>query len=290
MISYMGAKGGAMGKWIEDFIPKDIKIFSEPFSGMFNVYLTMDLDKYTNLEKVVYNDFNILNANIFACARKYKEFYTFLESQECQQRRKDDSPTDPKFKKWFDEYQKDIFTNQPELNMNNPDYENAVKYSYVLSQVFSGSKPETSSFIDLKGKYNCKFESFRKKMNGSNHGKSILNHLNRITNVESIDFEELMLKYDSPETYFYLDPPYYNCEKYYSNHEFGLETHKRLADCIKKLEAKWSLSYYYFPELEEWFPKDQYYWVEKEFNKISGAKKGQETTKGTELLIMNYGN
>ena len=74
MISYMGAKGGAMGKWIEEFIPKDIKIFSEPFSGMFNVYLTMDLDKYPYLDKVIYNDFNVLNANIFACARKRPSF------------------------------------------------------------------------------------------------------------------------------------------------------------------------------------------------------------------------
>jgi site-specific DNA-adenine methylase len=288
MISYMGAKSGGMGKWIEEFIPKDIKIFSEPFSGMFNVYLTMDLDKYTNLEKVIYNDFNVLNANIFACARKYKEFYTYLENQECQQKRKDGLPTDPKFKEWFNQYQKEIFTNQPKLDMENPDFDNAVKYAYVLSQVFSGSKPESSSFIDLKGKYNCKFDSFRKKMNGSNHGKSILNHLDKITNVENMDFEDLMLKYDSPETYFYLDPPYFNCEAYYSNHEFGLDTHKRLADCIKGLKAKWSLSYYYFPQLEEWFPKDQYRWVEKEFNKISGAKKGKETSKSTELLIMNY--
>jgi site-specific DNA-adenine methylase len=114
----MGAKSGSMGKWIVDFIPKDIKVFSEPFSGMFNVYLTMDLDKYPYLDKVIYNDFNVLNANIFACARKYKEFYTFLESQQCQQRRKDGSPTDPNFKKWFDEYQKEIFTNQPELDID----------------------------------------------------------------------------------------------------------------------------------------------------------------------------
>ncbi len=288
MISYIGSKSGKMGSWIEEFIPKDIKIFSEPFSGMFNVYLTMDLSKYTLLEKVIYNDFNVLNSNIFACARQYDKFYKYLEKQEYQEKRNDGSITDPKFKDWFNNYQKEIFTEQPVLNVDNPDFNKAVKYAYVLSQVFSGSKPESSSFIDLKGKYHCKFSSFVKKMNGTNTGKKILKHMDNITDVENMDFEKLMNKYDSVHTYYYLDPPYYNCEKYYSNHEFGIDTHKRLADCLKKLKARWSLSYYYFPELEEWFPKDQYRWVDKEFNKISGAKKGQSVSKSTELLIMNY--
>ena len=288
MISYIGAKSGGMGKWIESYIPKDIKIFSEPFSGMFNVYFSMNIKDYSNLEKVVYNDFNVLNSNIFACVRQYDKFYEYLERQETQQKRNDGTSTDPKFREMFESYQSEIFNNLPNLDINNPNFDYGVKYAYVLSSVFSGSKPETSSFIDLKGKYTAKFDSFRKKINFTNRGNKLKDHFDNITDVENIDFEELMLKYDSPDTYYYLDPPYYNCEKYYSNHEFGLDTHKRLAECLKKLKAKWSLSYYYFKELEEWFPKDKYRWVEKEFNKISGAKKGQAVSKSTELLIMNY--
>lgn len=286
MISYIGSKGGGMGTWIEQHIPRDIETYSEPFSGMFNVYFQMDLDEYKNLKNVIYNDFNSLNSNIFACVKQHEKFREHVNKQECQQ--KGEIPTPPKYKEMFLEYQKEIFDKHIDFSMEKPDFETGVQYAYVLSQVFSGSKPESAGFIDLKGKYNCKFESFRSKVNFTNRGKKLKKHFESITYIENMDFEDLMIKYDSPTTYYYLDPPYYQKEKYYSNHEFGLETHKRLADCIKKLKAKWSLSYYYFTDLEEWFPKDKYKWVEKEFNKISGAKKGKETSKSTEILIMNY--
>lgn len=286
MISYIGAKTGSMGKWIEEHIPKDIETYCEPFSGMFNVYYQMDIDDYPNLKDVVYNDFNPLNANIFACVRQYEKFYPYLANQPYQERHVED--TDPKYAEWFYEYQKEIFDKELVLDVDNPDFLTAVKYAYVLGQVFSGSKPEKAKFIDLKGKYNCKFGAFTRKLNFSNHGKKLKKHFDHITHVECMDFEELMLKYDSPTAYFYLDPPYFTKEKYYSNHEFGLHTHERLANCMKRLDARWSLSYYYFDELEEWFPKDQYRWVEKDFHKISGAKKGQPVNKSTEVLVMNY--
>jgi DNA adenine methylase len=107
--------------------------------------------------------------------------------------------------------------------------------------------------------------------------------------VENLDFQEVVEKYDSPKTYFYCDPPYYKTEDYYANHVFGIDTHKRLADCLKKIQGKFSLSYYDFDELSVWFPKDQYRWESKSFAKAAMAKAGQEQTKGVELLIMNYG-
>jgi len=73
MISYIGGKA-RIGKWIVPFIPKDIKTYCEPFSGMFWVFFNMDLKKYPNLKTVVYNDFNGLNTNLFDCF----EFHTSL--------------------------------------------------------------------------------------------------------------------------------------------------------------------------------------------------------------------
>jgi hypothetical protein len=54
------------------------------------------------------------------------------------------------------------------------------------------------------------------------------------------------------------------------------------------MEGKFSLSYYDFPLLSEWFPKDTYTWEKKEFAKAAAAKKGKAQTMGEELLIMNY--
>jgi site-specific DNA-adenine methylase len=75
---------------------------------------------------------------------------------------------------------------------------------------------------------------------------------------------------------------------YYSNHDFGRDDHERLANVLKGIEGKFSLSYYDFPQLSEWFPKDEYSWERKEFVKAAAAKKGKTQNVGEEILIMNY--
>ena len=146
-------------------------------------------------------------------------------------------PTPPEFRERFKEYQREIFTSG--FTINYPDYEVGAKYAYVLTQVFSGSKPETSSFIDLKGNYRSKYLSFRDKLSKPDW----VEHLTRITHVENLDFEEVIQKYDSPSTYIYLDPPYWKTENYYSNHDFDRGDHERLAYVLNSVQSKFSLSY-----------------------------------------------
>ena len=155
-----------------------------------------------------------------------------------------------------------------------------------MTQVFSGSNPSKSKFIDLKGKYHSKFTSFKNKLKKPEWQKMF----ERITFVENMDFQEVIEKYDSPTTYFYVDPPYYIVGEgsYYSNHDFGRQDHERLANCLKDIKGRFSLSYYDFPLLSEWFPKDIYTWEMKEFAKAAAAKKGTKQNMGEELLIMNY--
>jgi DNA adenine methylase len=113
-------------------------------------------------------------------------------------------------------------------------------------------------------------------------------HLEKITFVENLDFQDVVEKYDSPTTYFYMDPPYWKTENYYSNHDFDVNDHIRLSECMKGIEGKFSLSYYDFPKLVEWFPKDQFEWRTENFKKAAAAKKDGTQNEGTELLIMNY--
>ena len=153
-----------------------------------------------------------------------------------------------------------------------------------MTQVFSGSKPEKSGFIDLKGKYKSKYLTFRDKLQNPKWIDKFL----RITNVENLDFSEVIEKYDSETTYIYLDPPYWKTENYYSNHDFDRNDHQRLAETLLAVKGKFSLSYYDFDLLHEWFPKDQFRWEQKEFAKAASATKGKTQNKGTELLILNY--
>ena len=54
------------------------------------------------------------------------------------------------------------------------------------------------------------------------------------------------------------------------------------------MKGKFSLSYYDFPLLNEWLPKDKFKWETKQFAKAAAAKKGKTQNMGEELLIMNY--
>ena len=279
MISYIGGKS-KIGKWIVPFYPTDMETYVEPFSGMFWCFFNMDLEKYPNLKKVVYNDFNPLNYNLFQCVQNPSELQRVMDEIEVQQVGVIDTSIELKEK--FNMFQSEIFGEG--FKVGNCDYIVAAKYVYVLSQVFSGSKPETSSFIDLKGKYRSKYLAFRDKLSKPNW----VDHFLKITDVENLDFQDVIEKYDSPSTYFYVDPPYWKTENYYSNHDFDRDDHERLASALNKIQGKFSLSYYDFELLHDWFPETKNRWEKKEFAKAAAAKKGTKQNMGEELLILNY--
>ena len=279
MISYIGGKS-KIGKWIVPFYDKNMEVYLETFGGMFWCFYNMDLKLYPNLKKVVYNDFNPLNYNLFQCVQNPTELLRAINSIDCQKQGVDITPEI--YKEQFVRFQADIFSK--DFSVQAYDYETAAKYVYVLTQVFSGSKPETSNFIDLKGKYKSKFLTFRDKL----LKPEWVDHFLKITDVENMDFADVIEKYDSPSTYIYLDPPYWKTENYYNNHDFDRDDHERLAKTLHNIQGKFSLSYYDFDLLHEWFPEDRYTWVKKEFAKAASAKKGEKQNMGEELLIMNY--
>ena len=279
MLSYIGGKS-KIGKWIVDYYLRDMETYVETFGGMFWCFFNMDLGQFPNLKRVVYNDFNPLNYNLFQCVQNPSELQRAMDAIPVQQRGV--YVTDFSFKDRFREYQTELFSSG--FTINYPDYEVAAKYVYVVTQVFSGSKPETSSFIDLKGEYRSKYLTFRDKLSKPDW----VEHFIKITNVENMDFQQVIEKYDSPSTYIYLDPPYWKTENYYSNHDFDRGDHERLANCLNSVQSKFSLSYYDFELLHQWYPTDRFRWEKKEFAKAAAAKKGVKQNMGEELLILNY--
>lgn len=271
-VSYIGGKS-KISKFITPYIPKDIECYIEPFGGMFWVYFNMNLIEYPNLKNIIYNDFNKLNVNFFNCVKNYKEFYDVIKDYHSQK------------SELFYQFQKELFDNNLQVDLLKPDYHIASKYVYLLTQVWSGINCEKGKFIDLKGKYKSKFDTFKDKLKNEKWQKLF----DKINIVENMDFDDIIKKYDSDKSFFYCDPPYYDLgEKYYVNHDFSIKDHERLSNTIKNIKGKFSLSYYYFEELEKKFPKDNYTWKSKEFSKPSMAKSGKEQSKGLELLIMNY--
>jgi DNA adenine methylase len=278
-LSYIGGKS-KIGKWIVPFYPNEMETYVEPFSGMFWCFFNMNLNQFPNLKRVVYNDFNPLNYNLFQCLQNPSQLLDEVNAIPCQQQGVSLTPVI--YKEQFIRFQDEIFAQ--DFRVQPYDYVVAAKYAYVLSQVFSGSKPETSSFIDLKGNYKSKYLTFRDKLSKPDW----VEHFLRISHVENLDFQVVIDKYDSPSTYIYLDPPYWKTENYYNNHDFDREDHERLANVLNNIQGKFSLSYYDFELLHTWYPENIFRWEKKEFAKAAAAKKGVKQNMGEEILILNY--
>lgn len=70
---------------------------------------------------------------------------------------------------------------------------------------------------------------------------------------ESLDWSELIRRYDSPETLFYLDPPYFDGENDYGKAMFARSDFARMADILSKIKGRFILSINDRPEVREIF-------------------------------------
>jgi DNA adenine methylase len=60
--------------------------------------------------------------------------------------------------------------------------------------------------------------------------------------IERLPFDQLIARYDRPGTLFYLDPPYWGCEKDYGPGVFGREDFERLAQQLAGIKGCFLLS------------------------------------------------
>jgi len=267
MFSYLGGKK-FQAKWIASQFSKH-NTYVEPFGGAYWVYFMANhqIDQaHTN----VYNDFNKDIANIFHCARyKDREFLKSLLSYE------------PQKEEIFNQFKSDLIPFNTDFELG--DIDRATKYIYLQTQSFSGDTlNEKTKFVNLKGKYKSKYQHFIDKIGN----KKWLYFIKGITNIHNESYETIIDMYDKDDTLFYVDPPYYKMEDYYVK-DFQRSQHEDLANKLKQIKGKFVLSYYDFPDLQKWFPKNEYTWIEKEFNK-QNASKNKGAGKGKEVLIMNY--
>lgn len=307
VISYFGGKSSnTFIEFINKQIPKDgsIKTYLEPFSGSMGTYMDDDTLKFQN---VIYNDKNRHQVNLYRCCAEPEKLIPYLENISKPFNLLYTSETDP-LKKWdfykgvYKEYQKNSFLDN--MNFDIPDFEKAAIYAFLICSSHNSVYPRGGGFNGyIKKKDKLKLDVLINKLKKGTYTQK----LKSITGWYNIDFEELIRKYDSPDTYIYLDPPYarFNEDKgdddakrlfWYgadADGVFGPASHRRLLELLKTTESRWSLSYYYFPLLEELLPRDKYRWMQKDvIRKSAGGGNNHELkgdqAKGTELLIMNY--
>ena len=242
--------------------------------------------------------------NLYKCCANPAEFVIHLDN--LKKTLLHTTETDP-LKKWdfykkvYNEYIKNDFLDNMDFEIG--DFEKAAIYAFLITSSFSSVYPRGGGFSGYKkDKDRLKLEVLIDKLKKNKYTAKLAT----ITDFYNIDFEELINQYDAEDTYLYLDPPYHRPDEngdddakrlswYGADKEgmFGPASHRRLLDLIKKSKSRWSLSYYYFPLLEELLPRDQYIWTEKEVFRSSaqGGNNSEgkgEQAKGVELLILNY--
>lgn len=303
IISYFGGKSSnTFIEFINSKIPKSgIKTYLEPFSGSMGTYMD---DPSLIFETVVYNDKNRHQVNLYKCCTESEKMLAAIDSLKSTILHTDE--TDP-LKKWdffkgiYREYVKNDFLDDMDFEIGN--FEKAAMYAFLITSAHNSVYPRGAGFNGYKkDKDRLKLEILIKKLQKNTY----TDKLKSITGWYNIDFEELINKYDADDTYIYLDPPYFKPDEngeddtkrlfWYGSDDagvFGPQSHRRLLELLKTTKAKWSLSYYYFPLLEELLPRDKYFWFEKEVFRSSAQggnnhENKKEQTKGVEILILNY--
>jgi len=282
MFPYIGGKK-QHSKWIDPFFPENTTKYIEVFGGaMWMYWMSGKLPATVN----VYNDFNRHLANVFLCSSTDPA----KMEQTCLSYYKDIGNGDK-----FIEYRDEVFAiyNQ---KFPIPDYDLAAKYMLLQMQIFSGGNGLTKTTKMYHNEnYKPKFKTFTEKFQQVKY----LDKLSHLT-VENMDCRDLIRKYDHADTFFYIDPPYFKLESYYTEDEFGKLDHIELLEMLKHTKGKWALSYYHFPELETMLPRNKYYWHEEVTYTNNGLKKQEGAVRKdgkmgtgirperTELLIMNY--
>lgn len=279
MFPYIGGKAHHV-KWMDAKFPDQFDTFVEVFGGAG--WVSVKSAKVSKAQNKVYNDFNPLLANVYECFKQ--DHARVLQIMDA---------TPKSDLSLYRQYQKELFETLDWSTVSLGDFNLAVKYLYLQTQVFAGTPLSANNvpyFTEQKagGKYPSKYDTLRKKLSNI----KITDRLAAITQVEKMDCEDLIRKYDSPTTFFYVDPPYYNMEFYYSQ-DFPREKHASLADTLSNIKGKFALSYYDFADLQQFYPEDQFTWHRQQVYRSAATRSGNDKdykkkSRGTEILIMNY--
>jgi len=244
---YMGGKA-KLAKTIVEYIPQH-KVYVEPFFGAGAVFFAKEPSKIeiiNDKDNNVYNFFKQLRENFDALMH-------YLKNMEYSERLYQDCKTISKtFKEANDVYRAALFF--------------------------------FNAYISFGGKINGGFSYGKTRVLTLTVQKAI-NRLpdikERLLNalIHNRDYTFILEKYDSPDTFFYLDPPYRNTSKYlcHINHD---EFYNR----IKMLQGKWILSEYLTPELQEIFA--DYQIIPLKYQPSIGAGIGNRSY-GQECIVLN---
>jgi len=162
----------------------------------------------------------------------------------------------------------DIFTqHQPKTEL-----ERAIRFYFQLSCSY-GSR--SKNFCIMQGYKYMPLRQLEKVKVASERLQQVI--------IEKQDYEKIINRYDSPNTFFYLDPPYYTKEHLYDREDAdAFDKHEEMAKQLRAIKGKFLLSYNNEPYIRKLYKGLIIETVEAQYT-VSGSFQTQ-----TELMIRNY--
>lgn len=165
---------------------------------------------------------------------------------------------------------------------------------------YDGERPEDD--IERAGRwFYLRYTQFGAKLNGysgyknstkrnvartyHNNAQGLEEIAARFRNVqlECRDWSDVAARNDGPDTLFYFDPPYVDCERYYNVESFD---HAAFEETLRELEADWVVSYSDLPET--FVDRDGYSYASLDTTYSLDVKAGEKRDEATERLVMNF--
>jgi len=257
LVPYLGGKR-LLTKTILSLIPEH-RVYCEPFAGSATVLLAKAPSPCE-----VLNDINGELVNLFRIIQMHPEEFIKqvrwnLRSREEYARLKNSKP------------------------QNLTDIQRAARYYYLLR--CSITPPGSAAG-------GCSFTVSKLSKNKPLGGPAIIALIDDIHKrlesavIEHLSYDECVRRYDTPQTFFYLDPPYWGHEKDYGAGIFTPEDFSSLKEILGGIQGKFLLSINDTPEIRNLFAGYQMQAVSTTYT--AGARTGQRCKLAKELLISNY--
>ena len=156
------------------------------------------------------------------------------------------------------------------------DIQRAVRFYYLLRNTF-GAKVNAISYVVSNSR--------PPRINIDQLTADIAEASQRLkhVNVEHLPYDKLIPRLDHETTFYYLDPPYWDCEDIYGKGLFDKDDFRQLRDLLLNIKGQFIMSINDVPQIRELFAQFHIKEVQTEYTLSSTKPK-----LAKELLIANF--
>lgn len=248
-LPYIGGKS-KLAETIIRMIPKH-QAYCEVFAGAAWVFFRKESSRYetiNDLDSDLVTFYRVVQHHLEEFLRQFK---WLLSSRE-----------------WFEDWKRQISAG------GLTDIQRAARYYYVQRHSFAGRVRNRTFGANQMRLPRINLLRIEEELS------DVHLRLARVT-IENLPWQEFLTRYDKPQTFFYLDPPYYKAPYY--QHNLDLKDYREIAKVLGRVKANFILSINDHPQMRDAFGGFQ---IKPVSLKYSANREGW--TEGKELLVSNF--